>query len=177
MTTTELPANLTHEQWADLLRAASHNACHLEMRDVYAVDEEDARFREWRETGQLKWEHRPWLGLIAELSAGGVRVRRARIVSEPVSFYIRFEHACTWQNVEAGEQVRWLPRRLASPIALPGNDFWLLDGARVLFNLFDGEGRRVSKALTDDGAAVKLCASAFEAVWELATPHAEYTPA
>ncbi len=176
MTTAELPGNLTHEQWEELLSSASHNACHLEMRDVYAVDEEDARFREWKETGRLGREEHPWFDLIAGLSAGGVHVRRARIVSEPVSSYVRFEHACTWQNVEAGEQVRWLPRRLASCIALPGNDFWLLDGAQVLFSLFDGDGRRVGKTLTNDAAAVKLCGSAFDAVWELATPHEQYTP-
>jgi Family of unknown function (DUF6879) len=177
VTTTELPANLTLEQWAGLLRSASHGACHLEMRDVYVDDEEVARFREWRETGQLGRDDHPWFDLIAELSARGVQVRRARIVSEPVSSYIRFEHAGAWQNVEAGEQVRWLARRLASRVALPGNDFWLLDGERVLFNLFDGDGRPAGKELADDATAVKLCASAFETVWELATPHEEYMPA
>lgn len=32
-------------------------------------------------------------------------------------------------NVKAGEEVRWLPRRQASDLALPGNDFWLFDGS------------------------------------------------
>jgi Family of unknown function (DUF6879) len=30
-------------------------------------------------------------------------------------------------NIAAGEEVRWLPRRRASDLRLPGNDFWLLD--------------------------------------------------
>ena len=67
-------------------------------------------------------------------------MRRARIVSEPVSEYIRFEHDVTYTNVAAGEEVRWLPRRLASDIALPGNDFWLFDERLAVFNHFAGAG-------------------------------------
>src|SRR5213078_2293926 len=96
----------------------------------------------------------------------GVEVRRARIVSEPVSEYIRFEHYLTpFVNVRAGEQVRWLPRRRATDLALPGNDFWLLDGRIVLVNHFTGEGESADHDVLEDPALAKLCATAFEAVW------------
>jgi hypothetical protein len=62
---------------------------------------------------------RPDPGLIQ----AGTQIRRAHIVSEPVTEYIRFEWAGTQYNVTAGEDVRWLRRRLAWRIALPGNDF------------------------------------------------------
>ncbi len=55
----------------------------------------------------------------------GVIIRRTRIVSEPVSEYIRWEHEITSANAEAGEDVRWLPPRRASDLLLPGNDFWV----------------------------------------------------
>lgn len=58
-------------------------------------------------------------------AARGVKLRRARIVSEPVSEYIRFEHDGTPQNIAAGEDVRWLPRARASALSLPGNDCWV----------------------------------------------------
>jgi hypothetical protein len=116
----------------------------------------------------------PWLSLMRETTARGVSVRRARIVSEPVTDYIRFEHAGTYLNIEAGEAVRWLPRRLASGIALPGNDLWLLDGERVLFNLFTGDGDWAGQELVTDPAVVELCRRAFEAVWSAATPHEDF---
>ena len=93
---------------------------------------------------------------------------------EPVSDYMRFSYAGTGPNIEAGEQVRWLPRRRASRIPLPGNDFWLLDGQRVLFNHFTGDGRSAGHELAADVAAVRLCQAAFAAVWELAIPHGQY---
>jgi hypothetical protein len=149
------------------------------MRDSYAVDYEEGPFAQWR-TGfrhdpadRASW-WRPWLDLIEETVGRGVVVRRARIVSEPVSEYTRFLYDGTFTNVAAGEQVRWLPRRRASDIALPGNDFWLIDERLIRWNHFTGEGASAGGEISEDPAAAKLCAEAFEAVWERAIPHDQY---
>lgn len=169
----------TVPSWADLLGSAQQSAVHLEMRDSYAVDSEKGPFAEWRAGRRLdpadraSW-WRPWLDLIHATVSRGVVVRRARIVSEPVSEYIRYEHSGTFTNVAAGEQVRWLPRRQASALALPGNDFWLIDGRLVRWNHFTGDGASGGGEMSDDPAAVKLCADAFEQVWERAVPHDQY---
>ncbi|MFD5097412.1 DUF6879 family protein [Streptomyces albidochromogenes] len=106
-----------------------------------------------------------------------VVMRRARIVSEPVTDYIRYEHAITPLHLQAGEDVRWLPRRRASDISLPGNDFWLLDGRVVQFHHFTGTGDWApdGKERTTDPAAAALCHAAFETVWERGIPHEKYT--
>lgn len=103
----------------DLMEAAQHSAVHLEMRDHYGVGDEADDFNGWLRTGQRDadpgsayWA--PWVDLISRAVARGVVVRRARVVSEPVTDYIRYEHAGTVVNIHAGEQVRWLPRRHAS---------------------------------------------------------------
>lgn len=114
---------------------------------------------------------RPWLDLIAATVARGVTVRRARIVSEPVSEYTRFLYDGTFTNVAAGEEVRWLPRRQASDIALPGNDFWLIDGRLIRWNHFTGDGDSAGGEMSENPAAAKLCADAFETVWARAVPH------
>lgn len=121
---------------------------------------------------------RPWVDLIRATVTRGVVVRRARIVSEPISDYIRWEYETTGMNLEAGEQVRWLPRSQASRLALPGNDFWLFDNDTVIVNLFDGNGHKPDPGyeFTTDPELAKLCGSAFEAVWERATPHEDYHP-
>jgi hypothetical protein len=97
-----------------------------------------------------------------------------RVVSEPVSDYVRFEWAGAGPAIEAGEEQRWMPRRLASALALPGNDFWLLDGHTVMFNHFSGDGVPLGQEIASDLAAAELCRSAFDAVWELASPHDQY---
>ncbi|GGX94900.1 DUF6879 family protein [Streptomyces fructofermentans] len=164
---------------ADLLAGAERTAVHLEMRDQYGVAAEAEDFRTWLETGRLDTDPAspdwaPWVDLVASAAARGVTVRRARIVSEPVSDYIRYEHASTIVNVQAGEDVRWLPRRRASDIALPGNDFWLFDDQIIRWGYFSGEGAMVGHEVSEDHGAAKLCAEAFAAVWARATPHSEY---
>ncbi|RSO07021.1 hypothetical protein DMH18_26670 [Streptomyces sp. WAC 06783] len=168
----------TVPDFAELLDSARHSAVHLEMRDVYAVEEEAATVDAWRRDGTVPtadsefW--RPWVELVKRTTARGVAVRRARIVSEPVSQYVRFEYAITPVNVAAGERVRWLSRAHASDLALPGNDFWLIDERAVRFNVFSGDGLAVAPQSTKDAAVARLCAQAFAAVWERAVPHDEY---
>jgi len=170
---------LTPEQWEDLLVSCNLSASHLEMRDWYAADDERARFERFLATGRRDHaaeypERRPWLDLVRRVTGAGVRVRRARIVSEPVSAYIAFEWHGAAPAIKSGEELRWLPRRLASGIALPGNDFWLLDESRAMFNHFSGDGKPLGQEITDDPATIELCRAAFETVWKLATPHDKY---
>ncbi|OIJ95446.1 DUF6879 family protein [Streptomyces colonosanans] len=165
--------------WPELLGGARHSAIHLEMRDSYAVDYEEGPFAQWRAgfrhdpADRESW-WRPWLDLIQGTVGRGVVVRRARIVSEPVSEYTRFLYDGTFTNIAAGEQVRWLPRRRASDIALPGNDFWLIDGRLIRWNHFTGDGASAGGEISENRAAAKLCADAFKEVWARAVPHENY---
>ena len=164
----------------ELLRSSDRSAIHLEMRDGY--DRDDPMFLAWQQghgddptADRATWWRR-WLDVVAEATGRGVRIQRARIISEPVSEYIRFEHEGTFTNIAAGEEIRWLPRRKANDIALPGNDFWVFDEQRVRIGHFDGEGKSTDHEMTDDPAVLKLCLSAFEMVWDRATPHDRYQP-
>jgi hypothetical protein len=159
----------------DLFRAARRSAVHLETRDSYTPS--DADWNEWQGGGRFnpaeRW--RDWFDLIRETTARGVSVRRARIVSEPVTDYIRFEYDVTADhNIEAGEQVRWLARHNATDLLIPAVDFWTFDDTVVVFNHFDGVGDWVREERRDDSDLAKLLGGAFEAVWDRATPHADY---
>ncbi|MFF1907377.1 DUF6879 family protein [Kitasatospora sp. NPDC058218] len=167
--------------FAGLLESAEHSAVHLEMRDAYGVADEADDFSNWRATGRRDSDPdsdywKPWVDSISRKVRQGVDFRRARIVSVPVSDYIRYEHAATSVNVVAGEQVRWLPRAEASGLALPGNDFWVFDGRAALFNIFDGHGDWAvpKQQFSTDREVVELCTRAFESVWERATPHEKF---
>ncbi|MGW7295097.1 DUF6879 family protein [Streptomyces xiamenensis] len=168
--------SLSVPDFGELLANCRKSAVHLEMRDSYGVSYESDDFVTWRETG--RWDNpvywAPWTAMVREAVGRGVDMRRARLVSEPVTDYIRFEHAGTVNNLAAGEQVRWLPRRQASDIAMPGNDFWLFDDHLVEWNHFTGDGELVGHELTVDQAVVRLCGSAFETVWQRAVPHEQF---
>ncbi|HEV3381673.1 MAG TPA: hypothetical protein VG142_11915 [Trebonia sp.] len=162
--------------FSELIAATTTSAVHLETRDAYTPD--DPRFTGWLAGKPLPVPANPdWSELVRTHTARGVRFRRARVVSEPLADYIRFEHTITGEvNISAGEDVRWLPRRRATDIRVPLNDFWVFDGRLVRFGYFAGDGRFLGDELTADPAVAAMCAQAFEDVWERAVPHADYQP-
>ncbi|MFC5185384.1 DUF6879 family protein [Actinomadura harenae] len=148
----------------------------LELRDSYAFDAE--LFDAWRRQDEEAMAPvvDGWRDRVASEVAAGRRLRRVRVVSEPLSEYQRMAVDISGSAVEAGEELRWLPRRLVSALPLPGNDCFILDDL-VIFNVLGGSDERVEIQLYREPDVVEFCRDAFEAAWKLATPHSEYKPA
>ncbi|NGO76179.1 hypothetical protein G6045_10945 [Streptomyces sp. YC504] len=162
--------------FSELLANTRSSAVHLEMRDDYGAN---PRLEAWRRGERVDWADRDswWHDFnqtIADAVARGVVVRRARVVSEPVSEYIRWEYDTTQGNVASGEDVRWLPRSQARGFLVPANDFWLFDGKLLRIHHFAGDGSHVTDELSTDAQMLNLCGSAFETIWQRAIPHSEY---
>ena len=163
--------------FSELIAATTRSAVHLETRDAYTPD--DRRFLNWLAGKPLPVPANPdWSALVRAHTVRGVSFRRARIVSEPLSDYIRFEYAITSEvNVSAGEEVRWLPRRRGASLTIPLNDYWVFDNRFVRFGYFSGNGEFLEHELSEDPVIATMCAEAFDSVWELAIPHDDYRPA
>ena len=164
----------------DLLRSAVRSAVHLEMRDGYTPD--DADWLAWQGGDHFdpgtRQGWRTWFELMRAAVGRGVGARRARIVSEPVTDYIRYEYDVTAAyNLASGERVRWLPRQHTAGLLVPPSDFWVFDERVVVWNHFAGDGSWVTEEVSEDPALAKLCVSSFDAVWERGIPHRQYRPA
>lgn len=111
----------------DLIAETTTSAVHLETRDAYTPD--DPQYLDWLAGKPIPEPALPdWHALVRTHVARGIRFCRARVVSEPLAPFIRFEHFITdATNIAAGEEVRWLPRQRARELAIPANDFWVLD--------------------------------------------------
>ena len=115
------------------------------------------------------------LDVVRAATARGVRIRRVRVVSEPLSDYLRWEHACTGANIEAGEDIRWLPRTRAADLLLPGADCWVFDHRVIRWNFQRGDGTNpYHYTFSSDPRTIRDITAAFEIAWDRATPHAEY---
>lgn len=163
--------------FAQLIRQCTASAVHLEVHDQHLTSAPD--YQAWLAARGLPADpvgpYGAYMDAIAVATGRGVAVRRARIVSEPVSDYVRWEHALTGPvNIAAGEQVRWLPRGLASVLLIPGNPYWVFDQNLVRFSLFDGNGEWSGNQYSDHPEVIAACSAAFEAVWDLAVRHADY---
>jgi len=170
---------VTGEYRDGLIAGFRREALHLEMRDVYAAADH-SRFRRWiggeepDPEDEAQW-WRPWREMMRRHRDAGRVLRRLRVVSEPVTEYIRFEWLDAAELVKAGEDVRWLPRQRASGLLLPGNDLWCFDGQSIVFTFLSGDGEVQGYEMTTDPGLVGQVVAAFEAAWSAAIPHGEYT--
>ncbi|AQY20393.1 DUF6879 family protein [Streptomyces chattanoogensis] len=170
------PQKPSPPSFAEVIKGTERSAVHLEARDTYFDNE---RFAAWRQGARIDWDDRaswwrPFHDQIAEAVARGVAIRRLRIVSEPVSEYIRWEHYVTRANTEAGELVRWLPRRQTTELAVPGNDYWLFDDRLARIHHFAGDGGLVEDEFSTEPTVIKFLTDSFETLWEHGTPHEKY---
>jgi hypothetical protein len=170
-------ASISEAEFDKLLRTFARASLHLEMRDAYGTAVELPYMAKWAagEPDDLVWLQ-DWCATLRGHVAAGRSVRRARIVSEPLSDYQRWSYSIADSMVEAGEDIRWVPRRRMSSVAVPGNDFYLFDDRLVVFLLYAGNGLAVDRVSSTDPADIRLCRSAFAAVWKLAIPHRDYQP-
>lgn len=168
----------TYEELNQLCKGISRSFVHLETRDSYGTEVELPHMAKWRrgepdDHAWLGW----WLEMLRGHRSAGRTCRRARIVSIPVSDYQRWtlDHVALF--IEAGEDVRYLPRPRLATTALPGSgDFYVFDDALVLFLHYAGSGTNASFEISEDQETVRTCREAFEAVWELTAPFRDYRP-
>ncbi len=170
-------ASLNEAEFDTLLRTFERSSDHLEMRDAYGTAVELPHMAKWAagEPDDLSWLD-DWCRTLRRHVADGKSIRRARVVSEPLSEYQHWSHSIAGPMVDAGEDIRWVPRGLVSSVPLPGNDFYLLDDRLVVFLHYAGSGLATDRVSSTDPADVSLCRSAFDAVWKLSTLHRDYQP-
>jgi hypothetical protein len=169
--------SLAEAEFDDLLRTFERSSAHLETRDAYGTAVELPHMAKWAagEPDDLAWLG-DWCATLRRHAAAGRSVRRARVVSEPLSDYQRWSYSIAAPMVDAGEDIRWAPRRLLSSVAIPGNDFYLFDDRLVVFLIYAGSGLAVDRISSTEPADLELCRAAFESVWKISVPHDAYQP-
>jgi hypothetical protein len=111
------------------------SAFRLETLPEYNVPQEAemlARFRRG-EPVDLPDDH-PWLERVRHHCRAGKQMRRVRVVSYPLTDYLRMEISWYRKSVQAGEDIRITETRLSG-------DFWLFDDQTVVVLHYDSEGR------------------------------------
>ncbi|MEW1722203.1 DUF6879 family protein [Streptomyces sp. NPDC093109] len=169
---------ITSAQRDELFDSFTHDAFHLELRDDYGSPVEDTPYARWQrgEPDDFGWLD-PWMGRMRRAIGSGKSVRRVRVVSEPHSPYVRWEHSLTRLNLEAGEDIRWVPRhQLPEDTRFPvtGNDWWLFDDRLLAVGHFDHEGRVLGSELLEDPETVAECIRVRDQLWDISIPHVEY---
>ncbi|MEU3191101.1 DUF6879 family protein [Streptomyces sp. NPDC006992] len=169
-----MPDLVSFDEIAHLFTEFEHTAWRLETRRGYASDREGERFKAFMRGVPPGVEPgHPWNANVRMQTAGGKRFSRVRVVDEPPTDGQRFLMATALGNVEAGEDIRVLPRSEAKRLELPDYDLWLFD-SRVLVRFhIDDTDTTVGVEVTEDPVEVLAACQARDAAWHFAVPTAQ----
>ncbi|MGI5422959.1 DUF6879 family protein [Actinomadura luteofluorescens] len=156
---------LTPDQFTARFADFTRSAFRLELLDHYEAPNEAGPFADFLAGQEPSHEWRePWKRFVCGKLAAGATMARVHVVTEPLTPYVRFELTCVYPaNVDAGEDVRVLPRRHSERLNLPSKDFWLLDSAMVAVMEYDDAGNWLSVDVTEDRNVVWQSAVARDA--------------
>ncbi|WP_067800178.1 DUF6879 family protein [Actinomadura formosensis] len=94
-----------------------------------------------------------WIeGNVRPAKKAGKRMHRVHVVEEPLSDYVRFECAWSYEHtVPAGEDVRIIPvGRGEWPEGIPRRDYWLFDSCRFVTMHYERDGAFAAAEIIDD---------------------------
>ena len=161
-----------------LFRSFERTARRLESRDRYDVQGEREYLVRWRKGAQVDPEHersrQPWLATVRANVRAGRSYQRVRVVSQPLSEYVRFALRGTRQTVDAGEDIRYLTRDRANGLELPDHDFWLFDESKLVLLNFTSDDRPVGGLLVTDANVVAQHLAWLDVAAQSSTPYAEF---
>jgi hypothetical protein len=162
-----------NDRLEELFRTFTRSSWRWECQGDYAIDE--TALQRWRDGQPPDMTMKgPWLQYIREVIAAGKSFDRVRVLTEPLTEYLRWLLERTASNVAAGEDIRWIDQVSAADLGMPDYDFYLFDDNRVAIMRFGPDKLISDLEVTDEPAVVAQHQIYRDTVWPRAIPHAEY---
>ncbi|MFE2045949.1 DUF6879 family protein [Streptomyces sp. NPDC059477] len=137
-----VPKLIGLDEFGRLFETFEHSAWHLETRQGYASDREDAGYAEFLASGEAPMDlDSDWCQNILRQTTAGKYVGRVRVVDASPTEGQRFLLSYARCNAATGEDARNVWREDADLAHLPEEDFWLFDSRSVAVLRFDEQDR------------------------------------
>jgi hypothetical protein len=173
--TDNAPDLLAGPNFESLFSSFASTAFRLETRESYYEMNELKAFLSGGPNAVPANFLQDWLRLMRANIAAGRQIRRVRIVSEPHSDYTRFGLWLSGHNVNAGEDIRYLPRAQADELGLPKIDYWIFDSGRLFIVHFADDNSLLGAEANTDAAAIAQALAWQETAWKHSIPRDVYS--
>ncbi|WP_026414038.1 DUF6879 family protein [Actinomadura oligospora] len=124
----------------------------LQRYGVFYEEDEFALFMDGQERGEFPGIA-DWIeGTVRPAVRAGKRMHRVHVVEEPLSDYVRFECAWSYEHtVAAGEDVRIAPVYQGEWLdGLPHYDYWLFDSRQLVTMHYEDDGTFTAAEIVED---------------------------
>ncbi|MFD9887981.1 DUF6879 family protein [Amycolatopsis sp. NPDC059027] len=98
----------------------------------------------------LTW-FRPWQNRVRAWRREGRRMARVRMLTDPLTDYLRYQLFLTAAAIEAGEEILFIDESHAVTLGAPKEDYWLFDDSKVAVLAFGEAGVKGATLITDSG--------------------------
>lgn len=167
---------LSGDEWARALHDFNCTAFRFECQGTYHEPYEQEALRQYLAGEEPDLTYlRGWLDDVRRGTDAGRRYSRVRVLTDPITDYLRFELAVTPHNEAAGEDVRVLSAARAAELGpLPTADFWLFDDhLATVMHFDDREGFQYAEAVTAPDEVARFL-EIRERVWDAAVSFREF---
>lgn len=148
------------------------SAFNLQLLPTYFLEHEAVTLRAWAAGEPIPpdWQD-PWLDLVRDATAEGQQISCLRMVTDPLSAYLRFQLDQAFvPRAAAGEHIRLIH---ASDVDVPISslkDLWLLDRTTVQLLNHDEHGCLISSDRVIQPVLVTPLVARLDELWRRATP-------
>ncbi len=116
-------------------------AFRLETLPAYSIPQEAGLFAAFRRGEHVTVpDDHPWPHRVSSATRAGKTMQRVRVISHPLSDYLRFELSLYPTSVEAGEDIRVASLDDHPELVACQQDFWLFDDEVVVVLDYDDHG-------------------------------------
>lgn len=141
-----------------LFTSFAYTAYRLETRQVYDVGYEEEPMRRFLagDPPAIDLAKNEWAAMIRGAVGAGKTIRRVHVIeSGPLTDYLRYEIGVSYPpNVDAGEDIRFLPAGQHPGLDLPDRDHWLFDSRDLWVMDYDRDGRFLFAEQVSDPAEI-----------------------
>jgi hypothetical protein len=168
---------LDRSEFQALVGSFERSAWRLEIQGWYDEPDEGELLAQWLADGDpastLAW-FADWPAWIAGQSAAGKRFERVRVLTDPLTDYLRWQlDVITEPAIAAGEDIRVLLAATAATLDLGRSDFYLFDDRAVAVLDFD-HGQVTGAQLLDEPAELAPFRAIRARAWDHALRFREY---
>ncbi|WP_371654386.1 MULTISPECIES: DUF6879 family protein [unclassified Streptomyces] len=147
---------LDGDEWRAMFRDFRTEAWRLETLPQYLMPQEEAEIQAFRDGKRIDPQsyRSSYTERIKKQRAEGRMNRRVRILTRPLSEYLRFEFSRYYEpHVLAGEDIRILDVTDRENPLVDVQDFWLFDRSTVVLMNYEPDGKQISRQLYEGDPA------------------------
>ena len=167
---------ITGEAFGHLFNSFEESAFRLETLDAYSIPQETPEFDRYLRGEQLPTDpNSEWVKLVADRVRLGKIMQRVRVISTPLTPYLRYE--IDWGYLYSsivGEDIRLIERSRLKPDMQAPNDYWLFDRRILIAMQYDSVGHFLFAREEDSADRVQFACDLSDSLLPLAVPLVEF---